>query len=124
MGVCLAWAVRAASPRGCIAGCASSTGNCDCTNGATARVASPRTVQQLVAHGLRQRQVPVARTAARVATTAPSSSHLGAWAGGTIAAMSLATTAYLLWTHAHPHRLDLAPYVAPDGGGLSVLGRF
>jgi len=118
-------------------GCASSTGNCDCANGASARVAPARSVEQLVARGLRQRSAPLARTVAAHAatnlrdaqpratgTTTPSTSHLGAWVGGTLAAVSLASTAYLLWTRAHPHRIDLAPYAAPDGGGVTVLGRF
>ncbi|MEO6774389.1 MAG: hypothetical protein ABI467_15440 [Kofleriaceae bacterium] len=121
-------------------GCASSTGNCDCSNGATARVAAPRTVEQVVARGLRQRPVPPVRTvAAHVATelrgahpraigatgtTTPSTSHLGAWVGGSLAAVSVASTVYLLWARAHPHRLDLVPYAAPNGGGVAVLGRF
>ena len=111
--------------------------NCNCNNGATARVAAPRTVEQLVARGLRQTPVRTARTVAahvvpdlrdaRPRATGPttaSTSHVGAWIGDTLVAASIATTAYLLWTHAHPHRIEVAPYVGPDGGGLTVLGRF
>lgn len=118
-------------------GCAATkpADNCNCANGATARVAPPRTVDELVARGLRDRPARTARAAhvdpdLRAAhphatgTTTPSSSHLGAWIGGTVVAASLVTTAYMLWTHAHPHRIDVAPYVGPDGGGFSVLGRF
>jgi hypothetical protein len=120
-------------------GCASSTGadGCDCANGAAARVVPTRTVQQLVARGLRQRPVSPARTVTAhvatnlraaqpraTATTATSTSQFGAWVGGTLAAVTVASTMYLLWTRAHPHRLDLVPYAAHDGGGVTVLGRF
>ncbi len=44
--------------------------------------------------------------------------------GGALAAVSLATTAYVLWTRTHPHRIDITPYASPDGGGVTVVGHF
>jgi hypothetical protein len=95
-------------------------------------------VSELVARGFaQQRAAGIARGAVRahtpnlgdthvrtLAAAQPAASHLDAWVSGSLAAVSLAATAYVLWTRLHPHHVDVTPYVSPDGGGVTVLGRF